>query len=582
MSIEDEIINYIKSNENVGAIMLTGSWGCGKTYLINDISSKLNKEQDYAIIVLSLFGIDSIDNIEKQIKKQIIDFKTNKKLSESKFNISNIKEIASNLSEYSKVIRGINAALSIDYYDFIEIKNSIKCYNSNGEIEKKLVLIFDDFERSKLDMVELLGVINNFSENKKIKVIVIADEEKIKEEYKEFKEKVIFNTYYLLPEYSKIISNIIENYVETKSGYTSFLNKYINLIEQVFFESNSNNIRILKAILINFERVYGLWCDNFSISEYIGDVLYTYAVMSFEYRKGNYKRQKYGYVFIDSNLSDKYLNYGRNGSCFNSLKQWVLENRWDENGVISEISRRYYPEEIPSYQKFLVSSFWQLNDQIILSSLPECVEYGYDGKLTIDELISLLGIISALKNNNISPEYKIDFKKLSLGLYKRKERIMAGDIIESQSHTFIENDTIKILGEDAINLNEQIINYRHKYKIWPIKKEVINDIKENLYYSVYGKCLESFDDDLFELFFDEYKVSDNGKRRELCLLLDKIQFDEDYYSQKEDIEITIKNFEKLVNVLNNLMNEESDKISSLITSQFISLLRNKIEKLKAK
>ena len=34
--------------------------------------------------------------------------------------------------------------------------------------------------------------------------------------------------------------------------------------------------------------------------------------------------------------------------------------------------------------------------------------------------------------------------------------------------------------------------------------------------------------------------------------------------------------------LNNLMNEESDKISSLITSQFISLLRNKIEKLKAK
>ncbi|WRK54440.1 hypothetical protein SD457_05795 [Coprobacillaceae bacterium CR2/5/TPMF4] len=77
-------------------------------------------------------------------------------------------------------------------------------------------------------------------------------------------------------------------------------------------------------------------------------------------------------------------------------------------------------------------------------------------------------------------------------------------------------------------------------------------------------------------------MSDNGKRRELCLLLDKIQFDEDYYSQKEDIEITIKNFEKLVNVLNNLMNEESDKISSLITSQFISLLRNKIEKLKAK
>lgn len=42
-----------------------------------------------------------------------------------------------------------------------------------------MVLFFDDFERSKLDRIELMGVINEYSENRKVKVIIIADEEKI-------------------------------------------------------------------------------------------------------------------------------------------------------------------------------------------------------------------------------------------------------------------------------------------------------------------------------------------------------------------------------------------------------------------
>lgn len=45
-------------------------------------------------------------------------------------------------------------------------------------IKKRLVLFFDDFERSKLDRIELMGVINEYSENRGIKVIIIADEEK--------------------------------------------------------------------------------------------------------------------------------------------------------------------------------------------------------------------------------------------------------------------------------------------------------------------------------------------------------------------------------------------------------------------
>lgn len=35
---------------------------------------------------------------------------------------------------------------------------------------KELVLIFDDFELSKIDIVSLLGVINEYCENKRLKL----------------------------------------------------------------------------------------------------------------------------------------------------------------------------------------------------------------------------------------------------------------------------------------------------------------------------------------------------------------------------------------------------------------------------
>ena len=44
---------------------------------------------------------------------------------------------------------------------------------------KKVILVFDDLERSTLDEVAVLGCINEYCENKHIKTIIVANEEKI-------------------------------------------------------------------------------------------------------------------------------------------------------------------------------------------------------------------------------------------------------------------------------------------------------------------------------------------------------------------------------------------------------------------
>lgn len=49
--------------------MLTGEWGCGKTYLLNN---KLTEElkDTHIILRISLFGISSVDKVKTDVKQK--------------------------------------------------------------------------------------------------------------------------------------------------------------------------------------------------------------------------------------------------------------------------------------------------------------------------------------------------------------------------------------------------------------------------------------------------------------------------------------------------------------------------------
>lgn len=128
-------------------------------------------------------------------------------------------------------------------------------------VKKKLVLVFDDFERCKIGVIDLLGIINTYVEDKRIKTIVIASEDNIEDEenYKTFKEKVVERTVKLDMEYRRIQQEMIEDYKTETSEYKEFLKKESPKLFQVFEESGSRNLRTFKSCLIDFERVYGLW-----------------------------------------------------------------------------------------------------------------------------------------------------------------------------------------------------------------------------------------------------------------------------------------------------------------------------------
>lgn len=71
MKTIEEIENYIEEQDQNGALLVTGKWGSGKTYLIRQIEKKLNQEPKYLMAVVSLFGIEDTNTLSKKVKEAV-------------------------------------------------------------------------------------------------------------------------------------------------------------------------------------------------------------------------------------------------------------------------------------------------------------------------------------------------------------------------------------------------------------------------------------------------------------------------------------------------------------------------------
>lgn len=85
MLIENELNLFIRSEENNGALLITGEWGCGKSYLIKKYVDDLNSKKEFAIAVISLFGVDNIASLNAKVRDAYLEFTSSvleRKLSE--------------------------------------------------------------------------------------------------------------------------------------------------------------------------------------------------------------------------------------------------------------------------------------------------------------------------------------------------------------------------------------------------------------------------------------------------------------------------------------------------------------------
>ena len=238
IEINDYILNYMDNDMTSLAVMLTGEWGSGKTYYIkNELIPHLNNNNKKYCVV-SLYGSKSIDDIAKAIFFELYFKKINKKRS--------LKKESGKI--FGKTI--LRTSLHLLGAEFNE--GDMKNFYKSVDLTDTLVIL-EDLERSGIDIVEVLGYVNNMLENDGIKVLFVANEdsilnkpllspnpiireiEKIKNKgeetvvndeesitienkYKKIKEKTIGDTLIFTQDYDVSVKEIIKKYEKIEGG----------------------------------------------------------------------------------------------------------------------------------------------------------------------------------------------------------------------------------------------------------------------------------------------------------------------------------------------------------------------------
>lgn len=624
MNTVGEIRAFISQRENNGALLLTGKWGCGKTFLVNQVIEELNQGNDFIAVSISLFGVDSIELLHKEIKNKVFfsrGFEKAQKKSKKIF--SRIKNFSVNatdiLGESFSVVKSINKVLTIRWQDYFNIEQYIYCCRENTKmtdhirnkkekkvIKKRLVLFFDDFERSKLDRIELMGVINEYSENRGIKVIIIADEEKISSNktgknnsnisnekddidntyinttdsnfnYSDFKEKLISRTLKIEPDYTTVIDSIINSYKETVKGYKDFLIDNKDIVYQIFIESDSDNFRSVKAFIMDYERLHEAWQHSSVSSENEPNMFYNFGAMTFGVKMGFYKEEEYRLLFSSSELLNIFPNFNYIYN-LKACQDWILNNVWSKENFISEINEIFKVQSYTTDEKFMYFNLWDLEQIDIENGLPKVIENAYKGKLTRDQLINLLQKIHYLKISSVSLPCDVDYSKIESGFEIRKKEILDFGTIEPERQSFSEKSQID---KEAYSLYDNIEKFDSMmYALEPRKefKKYLESTDSKSTYDFKHKLIGCFDKNLMEMFYQKYLQSNNASKREMCFTFLDIDFRDNEYPDY-DVKETIANLRELQNRLNNSEQNKEDYITAVINKSFCDKIDSKISEI---
>ena len=305
----------------------------GKTHFWNHkIRKKIESMQlngrKYTTIYMSLYGISNLEDISKKIfieTTQLMDKNLKKYMAAN--DQTTIPEYAKTGIDMANFFGVTQSGDKVDYAKFFSTEDKVLC--------------FDDLERANVDVIDILGYINNFVEHDHIKTIIICNEkelssklkssnlemktfiatylldkqdelndidkpivEKIQQkienvfdkanDYERIKEKLIGETFEYAPKFDYIINGIFMRY-ENNTDFIHFLRENTRLIISTFERSGTRNLRILKHALNDFKKVYEMVNKSYpNTSHHVMQTMLIFTIaISFEIKAGKVTKDKF-------------------------------------------------------------------------------------------------------------------------------------------------------------------------------------------------------------------------------------------------------------------------------------------------
>lgn len=231
--LNEYIYNYLTKDKTKSAILLTAPWGTGKSYYIQNVLKPFleTKDPSHKCIIVSLYDISTTAELSKSIYFEkrfhsISKTKTHKKVH------AMAKPIIAGLFGIGKTVLKSMTSVDLDFSasspNWTELLESV---NFIGDL-----IVLEDLERTKINMKEILGYVNNLVELDGVKVLLVANEDEIikgsvttqkdefdkdktvieycpaEETYLRTKEKTISDTIHYVGNTYKALENILRSF----------------------------------------------------------------------------------------------------------------------------------------------------------------------------------------------------------------------------------------------------------------------------------------------------------------------------------------------------------------------------------
>lgn len=390
------ILNYLKNDITGRAIMLTGEWGSGKSYYVKNTLKPFLEDKDkdngkHKCVIVSLYGLSETSEISKAIYMELRTIKTPS------------SETASTAKAVGKIVGKtiLNGLVSKIGFDIGSIKDEDlqKVYESI-DLDEKLI-VFEDIERTQIDIIELLGYINNMCENDGVKVLLVTNEsellttyEKSDEQgkttkyytdsaisYKRAKEKTIGDTIVFTCDYENTIQQII-------GSFGVFLQKYntpecATDVRDMFFLMNSHNLRAFIYCCQKVKEIFIFIEDNgISIKDEIQKIIF-YGSIAFAQRQSQGTDLQFD---RDTYLSAK-LGFNEHYPLFRFCYNYI---------VYQDISKDDVKKSISYYTDYRKKGIWNSGRDNDL-----CIIKGFGIKTDKEVIDAILNLPQKLSNGDI-------------------------------------------------------------------------------------------------------------------------------------------------------------------------------------
>lgn len=513
----DDIIDYYLKNDSNYAIMITGEWGIGKTYYFkNKLTKQItetptfkNAKKKYKPIIVSLFGLSSIEEIQTEIFLSLFPLLKNKKV-----------KLGASIGK--SLVKGILKLKGWDEYGQILSETET---NKNDWINfNEIVLCFDDFERmsDNLSIEELIGFINSLVENESIKVIILANEDKIsKENYHALKEKVIGNSIEFIQDFDIAFDGLIKEKFVGFPVYSKFLINNKQYILEIF-SLTSVNLRILGFILDYFHTIFSGYITSLPQSDilrkYESEVfpkllkftisigcLYKLGIVSFKKREN---LDEFGYFELDDlffdgrttkklkteeekSIREKFIDKYYKDEIYNflpSIYNFITGgSTFNPKNLISELKSQFHIQENiipPAYEvfnKLKYPTVFALKDGEYNSLTRQMLAFSDLGKYDLENSITIFYFSSRFEN------------PLNLNLEKLEKRIIKGLFKGVDNYSYVPSLDMHL------SIEETSSNYEHLQKIRKVALEINESLIEDITNAKYREI-----EDLYKLDIEQF------------------------------------------------------------------------------